>query len=53
MKILMAMVVLVSMYGCVYGDCRDPLMIPMVPERGPQSAYKCTFDPYKPECSVN
>ena len=53
MKILMAMVVSVSLYGCVYGECREPLIIPMIPERDPQLAYKCTFDPYKPECSVN
>jgi len=53
MKILMTMVVSVSLYGCVYGECRDPLMIPMVPERDPQLAYKCTFDPYHPKCSVN
>lgn len=53
MKILMTMVVLVSMYGCVYGEGRDPLMIPMIPKRAPQLAYRCTFDPYKPECSVN
>jgi len=53
MKIFMAMVVLVSMYGCVYGECRDPLMIPVIPKQDPQLAYRCTFDPYKPECSVN
>jgi hypothetical protein len=50
MKILMAAVVAVSMFGCVYGECRDPLMIP---ERDPQLAYECTFDPYHPKCSVN
>ncbi|SFO31802.1 hypothetical protein SAMN03159304_02770 [Pseudomonas sp. NFACC24-1] len=53
MKKLMAMVVLVSMYGCVYGECRDPLKIPMIPKRDPQLAHKCSIDPYRPECSVN
>ncbi len=53
MKILIAMVALVVLSGCVYGECRDPLRIPMIPKRDLQLAYKCTMDPYKPECSVN
>lgn len=53
MKMLIAIGVLVSIYGCVYGECRDPMEIPMIPKRDPQLAYKCTMDPYKPECSVN
>lgn len=53
MKILMGVIVLVSMYGCVYGEGHDPLMVPVSPKRDPQWDYKCTFDPYKPECSLH
>jgi len=53
MKILMAATMVIVLSGCVYGECRDPLMIPMIPKSDPHLAYKCRMDPYKPECSVN
>ncbi|WP_434573799.1 hypothetical protein [Pseudomonas sp. Z3-6] len=53
MKILLAMAVLVSLYGCVYGDDHEPLMTPVILEQDTQLAYKCTFDPYNPKCAVD
>jgi hypothetical protein len=53
MKLLAAIIILIMLSGCVVGDCRDPLKIPMLPKRDAELAHKCRMDPYKPECSVN
>lgn len=53
MKLLMMLMTVIVLSGCVYGDCRDPLTIPMIPKVDPGLAFKCSMDPYKPECSVN
>jgi len=51
MKSLLLLTMLITLSGCVIGDCKKNEL--MIPKRDPDLAHKCRMDPYKPECSVN
>jgi hypothetical protein len=51
MKALVAIIMLITLSGCVIGDCKKNEL--MIPKRDPDLAHRCRMDPYKPECSVN
>ncbi len=53
MKSLSVVIIFITLSGCVIGEHRDPLKIPMLPKIDAELAHKCRMDPDKPECSVN
>lgn len=53
MKVTILLILSIALAGCVFGECRDPLKIPMIPRNNFELAHKCKIDPFKPECSVS
>lgn len=53
MKLFLMVVICFTLSGCVVGEGRDPLTIPMIPKYDSELAHKCQMDSYRPECSVN